>query len=325
MRLNIENLINHLQKKDSGVAIVIGTILLIAISISLVSVYLFYYIPYQSTVNEENYYMQTETAFNTLNSKMIQQNIVPGSFATQPIPLGIPGEPPFTTSSDSSLIFSNSTHDSYFSLSLKVNLTVKTQSGDITIPSIYANYTSTGILFTAANNQYTNKFGYALANGLVYTYSGNQSQLISRLNFLFSNNSGNFSLYSTILNLSGKDSSVGGYGSTVFQSEYELASNKTLSIGENSTSYNSTFEPGKITKIVVTKFTFISQGTLSRAFDFGLINAYNSTATKNFSSWFIDGYLKVTLSNSGLEIENVKSLNMNNLDVRYLETDILAL
>ena len=52
MRLNIANLINHLQKKDSGVAIVIGTILLIAISISLVSVYLFYYIPYQSTLNE---------------------------------------------------------------------------------------------------------------------------------------------------------------------------------------------------------------------------------------------------------------------------------
>lgn len=324
MRLNIENLINHLQKKDSGVAIVIGTILLIAISISLVSVYLFYYIPYQSTLNEENYYMQTETAFNTLNSKMIQQNIVPGSFATQPIPLGIPGEPPFTTSSDSSLIFSNSTQNSYFSLSFSVNLTVRTQAGNITIPS-NASYTSTGILFTSANNQYTNKFGYALANGLVYTYSGNQSQLISRLNFLFSNSFGNFSLYSTILNLSGKDSSVGGYGSTVFQSEYELASNRTLSIGENSTSYNHTFEPGNITKIVVTKFTFISQGTLSRAFDFGLINEYNSTAAKNYTSWFIDGYLKVTLSKMGLEIENVKNLNMNNLDVRYLQTDILAL
>ena len=325
MRLNIENLISHLQKKDSGVAIVIGTILLIAISISLVSVYLFYYIPYQGTLNEENYYMQTETAFNTLNSKMTQQNIVPGSFATQPIPLGIPGIPPFTTSSDSSLIFSNSSHDSYFSLSLLLNLTVKTQAGNVIIPSIYANYTSTGILYTAANNQYTSKFGYALTDGLVYTYSGNQSQLISRLNFLFSNNSGNFSLYSTILNLSGKDSSVGGYGSTVFQSEYELASNRSLFIGENSTLYNSTFEPGIITKIVVTKFTCIAQGTLSRAFDFGLINEYNSTAAKNYTSWFIDGYLKVILSNMGLKIENVKNLNMNNLDVRYLETDILAL
>ena len=324
MRLNIANLINHLQKKDSGVAIVIGTILLIAISISLVSVYLFYYIPYQSTLNEENYYMQTETAFNTLNSKMIQQNIVPGSFATQPIPLGIPGEPPFTTSSDSSLIFSNSTQNSYFSLSFSVNLTVKTQAGNITIPS-NASYTSTGILFTSANNQYTNKFGYALTDGMVFTYSGNQSQLISRMNFLFSNNSGNFSLYSTILNLSGKDSSVGGYGSTVFQSEYELASNRTLSTGENSTSYNSTLVSGLITKIVVTKFTFIAQGTLSRAFDFGLINEYNSAAAKNYTSWFIDGYLKVTLSKMGLEIENVKNLNMNNLDVRYLETDILAL
>ena len=324
MRLNIANLINHLQKKDSGVAIVIGTILLIAISISLVSVYLFYYIPYQSTLNEENYYMQTETAFNTLNSKMIQQNIVPGSFATQPIPLGIPGEPPFTTSSDSSLIFSNSTQNSYFSLSFSVNLTVKTQAGNITIPS-NASYTSTGILFTSANNQYTNKFGYALTDGMVFTYSGNQSQLISRMNFLFSNNSGNFSLYSTILNLSGKDSSVGGYGSTVFQSEYELASNRTLYIGENSTSYNSTLVSGLITKIVVTKFTFIAQGTLSRAFDFGLINEYNSAAAKNYTSWFIDGYLKVKLSKMGLEIENVKNLNMNNLDVRYLETDILAL
>lgn len=320
MQSIIQKVVGGMQRRDSAVAVVIGTILLIAISISLLTSYLFWFLPYQGTLNEQNYYLATESAFNSLDSKMINTQLVPGAFATQPINMGVPGEPPFTPATDTTVLFSNQSSTNSFSLHLVFNLTFS-KSNVSQNASEYFN--SSGLLYTAAQMQYVISYGFAITNGLVIRDQGTQSNLISNTNFLFSNNSDNFSLYTSMLDLRGKSSSVGGYGSTVFQAEYLSVKNQTLSVGANSTSFNSSVL-GNISSIKVLDLSLNITSPFASAYDRALIIQYNGSALSSSSHWFISHALEVNLTGNNLLVKNIKILNVEVLSVEFLQAEILA-
>ncbi len=322
MQSIIQKVVGGMQRRDSAVAVVIGTILLIAISISLLTSYLFWFLPYQGTLNEQNYYLATESAFNSLDSKMINTQLVPGAFATQPINMGVPGEPPFTSATDTTVLFSNQSSTNSFSLHLVFNLTFSTAQGHQNA-SASEYFNSSGLLYTAAQMQYVISYGFAITNGLVIRDQGTQSNLISNTHFLFSNNSDNFSLYTSMLDLAGKSSSVGGYGSTVFQAEYLSVKNQTLSVGANSTSFNSSII-GTISSINVLGLSLNITSPFANAYDRALIIQYNGSALSSSSHWFISHALVVNLTGNNLLVKNIKILNVEALSVEFLQAEILA-
>lgn len=319
----VQYIVKGLRNKDDGVAVIIGSIMLIAIFISLISTYLFWYLPYQGTLNEQNYYLQTESAFNSLESKMTGPHLVPGAFATQPIPLGIAGEPPFSVASDTSLSFSNYSSTNSFSLHLGFNLTFNTTNGHKNVTASEY-YNSSGLLYTSAQMQYIINYGYAITNGLVIRNEGNQSGLISGTHFTFENNTNNFTLYTSLLNLSGKTETVGGYGSTILQAEYISVENQSLYLNSNATSYNTSII-GTISSINLSNLSLNITSPFARAIDTALISQYNISARSSSSHWFIYHALEVNLTGNNLLIKNIKMLKMETLSVEFSQAELLAL
>jgi FlaG/FlaF family flagellin (archaellin) len=319
----IDKLVKGLRERDSGVAVVVGTIMLIAIFISLLTAYLIWYIPYQGTFNEENYYLETQSAFTSLENKLNTNSLVPGAIITQSIPIGIMGEPPFTTQTDTSVIFSHSSSN-MFSLNLSFNVTVKTQSSSVS-RNFNEGFESFGLLSSSAQMQYLLSYGYAIENGLLFRDEGTQSGLLSGTHFDLTNSSDHFSLYAGILNVSGPSESVGGYGAAIFQSEFSILANTSLAVGQNTSTTGLNLVSGAITNITLSNMTYFINGSMSRAFDFGLISEYNSSAAANFSSWTFMHALQIKLTGDSLEIHNIKKLQMKVLTINYGELDILAL
>lgn len=323
MKLTIKSLITHLQKKDSGVAVVIGTILLIAISISLISAYLFYYLPYDGSLNEQTYYTQTEAAFNSLHIKMDNPSLVPGSIITQSIPIGVKGIPPFTTFTDTSVSYTNSSAKSSFSLVAKFNVTVHTAS-------LYKNYTlnetfnSGGMLCSSAQLQYLNNFGYILTNGMLIRNEGKDSSLLSGMGFSFTNTSGSYSLFSSLIDLNGSTQYDGGYGSAIFQAEYSSIDNITIYVGENSTAANLGLAPGTITNITLLSYNYTSNMTFSDLLNNYLISHYNTSSTGDLWA-FHNNSFTVHLDGNRLRIITSKSIKLSSISIDYMEADLLAL
>lgn len=313
-----------MQKKDSGVAVVIGTIMLIAIAVSLMSTYLFWYIPYEGTFNEQNYYLQTQSAFSTLENKLNSNNIVPGAIVTQSIPIGISGEPPFTPETDSTVIFSNSTSN-MFALSISYNVTVDNKVTGLKNYTFTNTYNSTGMVYSVAQLQYLISYGYAIENGLLFRDEGVQSGLLSGSHFSMQNLSGNFTLSAEFLNISGQGVSVGGYGAAIFQSEFSIIQNTTLNLGENSSLVNKGFVSGTIAGITVKSISYYVNGTFAKAFDLALINEFNYSAESNYTSWAFMHVMSVTLKGSSLLLHNTRIMKMKSLSLGYGSTDLLAL
>lgn len=324
MKLTIKSLIYHMQKKDSGVAVVIGTILLIAISISLISAYLFYYLPYDGALNEQTYYTQTEAAFNSLQIKMNNPSLVPGSIITQSIPIGVKGIPPFTTYTDTSVSYTNSSVKSSFSIVAKFNVTVHTASLNKNY-TLEETFNSSGMLCSSAQLQYLNNFGYILTNGMLIRNEGKASSLLSGMGFSFTNVSDHYSLFTSLIELNGSTQYDGGYGSAIFQAEYANIDNTTLSINENSTTANLGLAPGTITNITLISYNYTANMTFSDLLNNYLIDHYNSSSIGDSKWTFYNDRFTVHLTGNLLRITINRDIKLSSISIDYMEADLLAL
>ena len=79
------------KKEESGIAEVIGAILLFAVLITLFTSFMVWYIPAQTSANETHYETQNKAALGNLVSDLHSPSISAGSTVSASVPLGISG------------------------------------------------------------------------------------------------------------------------------------------------------------------------------------------------------------------------------------------
>ena len=94
--------------KDSGVAVVIGALLLTVIGLTLFTSFVLWYVPYNTAENQQTSLNTQTSAFVSL-SQQLSSNLYPGEVVTQSIQLGVSGVPPFSQAADTPLSFTNNT------------------------------------------------------------------------------------------------------------------------------------------------------------------------------------------------------------------------
>ena len=104
------------DNEDSAVSEIIGALLLFAIGTTVLTGFILWYVPSTGMTNDQGYQSATQSAFTTLDSKILSPSLAPGSAVSQSFPLGVSGAPPFSSPTDSSLCYSNN-----FSASMKEN------------------------------------------------------------------------------------------------------------------------------------------------------------------------------------------------------------
>lgn len=146
------------DNEDSAVSEIIGALLLFAIGTTVLTGFILWYVPSTGMTNDQGYQSATQSAFTTLDSKILSPSLAPGSAVSQSFPLGVSGAPPFSSPTDSSLCYSNNFSASMkenFSLSYYNRLPVKSNliaaATNATPSSIYNNIYADNQFFYSVN------------------------------------------------------------------------------------------------------------------------------------------------------------------------------
>ena len=107
--------------------------------------------PSTGTNNDISYQGSTQSAFSSLDSKMLNPSVTPGSGLSQSFPLGISGTPPFTPSQSTNLYYSNNFNGT-LKYGMNVNYTNVVTKKNVTVAAC-ANATSSNI----ENNNYVDQ------------------------------------------------------------------------------------------------------------------------------------------------------------------------
>ena len=144
--------------EDSAVSEIIGALLLFAIGTTVLTGFILWYVPSTGMTNDQGYQSATQSAFTTLDSKILSPSLAPGSAVSQSFPLGVSGAPPFSSPTDSSLCYSNN-----FSASMKENYSLNYYNRiTYTNNTIVANANATNS--NIYNNIYAdNQFAYSVS------------------------------------------------------------------------------------------------------------------------------------------------------------------
>lgn len=138
-------------REDKGVSEIIGAILLFAIASVLLTSFILWYVPSTGTNNDISYQGSTQSAFSSLDSKMLNPSVTPGSGLSQSFPLGISGTPPFTPSQSTNLYYSKN-FNATLKYGMDVNYTNIVTKKTVTVAAC-ANATSNNI----ENNNYVDQ------------------------------------------------------------------------------------------------------------------------------------------------------------------------
>ncbi|MCI2412870.1 hypothetical protein [Cuniculiplasma divulgatum] len=158
-------------KEDKAVSEIIGAILLFAIASVLLTSFILWYVPSTGTNNDISYQSSTQNAFSSLDSKMINPSVTPGSGISQSFSLGISGTPPFTPSQSTNLYYSDN-FNANLSYGMNVNYTNIVTKKTVSIAAC-ANASSSNILNNVeVNNQFTYSINFiesGLSSGFFWT------------------------------------------------------------------------------------------------------------------------------------------------------------
>ena len=144
-------------KEDKAVSEIIGAILLFAIASVLLTSFILWYVPSTGTNNDLSYQSSTQNAFSSLDSKMINPSVTPGSGISQSFSLGISGTPPFTPSQSTNLYYSNN-FNANLSYGMNVNYTNIVTKKTVSVAAC-ANASVSNIL---DNNYVSSQFKYSV-------------------------------------------------------------------------------------------------------------------------------------------------------------------
>ena len=139
------------RKPEKAVSEIIGAILLFAIASVLLTSFILWYVPSTGTNNDLTFQGSTQSAFSSLDSKLLDPSNTPGSSISQSFPIGISGTPPFTPTQSTNLYYSNN-FNATLNYSLQVNYTNVIKTKTVSVAAC-ANATTSNII----NNNYVDQ------------------------------------------------------------------------------------------------------------------------------------------------------------------------
>lgn len=311
------------KQEDSGVAEIVGAILLFAVLISLFTSFIAWYVPVQTTNNEVHYEQQTKSSMGSLISQI--HNGVPDSASTlsQSIDLGISGVSIFSSSQDTE--FSVLPGSTSFNASMAVQLVLNVTSPSGGLSNLYVNesYTASGIMASNGNTEYVTPINYVIEDGALFqNYGGSQpSNTLGPMPVGIVNNSGQYGLSVSVYG-------IGGQSVTYSASQSEI-----VNLYVNTSLYNSYVNGSSaslsgslytINRITLSNLNYTLNGTLLNAWNFGLFSKFNNTNpgysnVVGLSVWNFSGLpFRAYLYGNQLSLVNSRVVNLSSFSSEYL-------
>jgi FlaG/FlaF family flagellin (archaellin) len=200
------------KHEDNAVAEIIGTILVFAIVVSILTAFVAWYVPTEGASNEQSYQQAALTAFSELSSKLSSQSLQNGSIVVQSIPLGVNGVEPFEQSYATQLSSTSSSQAINFTLRFQLSVNY-TQSPDaksnLKIP---VNISGSGALLEYGSTNFITPETFSIQDGNLVSSYGTQSSSTSHGPMPVYISGGNGSAI-----LDTRAVSIGGYPLTISQ------------------------------------------------------------------------------------------------------------
>lgn len=320
------------NKEDKSVSEIIGTILIFAIVISLFTTFVLWYVPTIGTSNEQNYQLNAESAFSSLTSEFHSQQPISGNQISKNIPLGIKGVPPFSPSTDTYLSFSSgySNFWSEMNYSLKIGYFNPSTStyGNITVND---SFKGMGEISSYGNTQFIRPVEFVIQDGALIENNGQiePSSLKGPLPVSINNVSGGIHLYSTLLNLTGPDTTASEIGSTLLQFSYGNVSEISYSVGSAGLIGNQLVN---ITGITLTSFQYSLFSQFYDAWNFSMYREYvndsaaYNTVVSNSSYLFSNVPFQANVSKNFVLISNsIAAIPLQSVSISYVQLNLLRI
>lgn len=263
------------KREDSGVAEIVGAILLFAVVVSIFTSFMVWYIPAQTTSNEVNYEQQTQATMGDLITQ-IHNSAAEGSTISQSIALGISGVSIFSGPQDTqfSILPGSTTFNA--SLSFNTFLNVTNSSGVLSTKYFNESYTVSGVMVSNGNTEYITAIDYVVEDGALFqSYGNNQpSNSLGPLPIGIVNNSGQYALGLSIYGFTGQSVAYSSTQDQVVNLQvnasqyYNYVNGSTASLGGQQYTINS---------ISLNSLNYTINGTLLKAWNFGLFSQFNNT------------------------------------------------
>lgn len=296
--------------EDGAVAEVIGTILLVAVAIVVITGILAWYIPTTASSNEVQFQVAEKSAFSQAISMTNPQDLVNGTPVSLSFPLGIAGVPPFEPASATQIFLSTSPSGYNSSVVLNVSYTVSNSTAHHTIYSD-SSISSAGTLSSGSITQYVASIAYIMEDGsLIEAYGNGQvPSVLGSLPVAVSPGS----LFIMQSGFVGSPSTLTGTGSAtvtidpVFTSDIEVQNN---SLG----SYAG--QPVGISNITLNSINYTIDSTYADGWDYSLYHEFNSS-TAGYNSvisipaWNFSGYpISVHYGKGTISISSSKPIKL---------------
>ncbi len=251
--------------RDRAVAVVVGSILLVAIMVSFLTAFVAWYVPSNGNTNEVNFQKDTVESYLQLSNSFNSSSIVPGEYLTEPFQMGIAGVPPFTSASQTTMGVSG--NSSSFSAVFNLVLNVTYQNGNYQVVKTGLNIT--GYIYSDAYFQYTNKIQYVFEDGyLIEIYEpGHTGQALGTLPVSMNGNN----LLLKGFSLEGGNRSVASTSSMILTLEVKsLNASIDISVG-------SQFDNNTVSGISVVNLSYVFHSPYSGLLEGALSKALNPT------------------------------------------------
>ncbi len=319
---------------DDSVAVVIGALLTFVIVVSLMSAFVLWYVPSNGQTNELNYDLQTENSFIQMQNQMGNGTIFPNQFVVQSFTVGIPGTPPFSSNSDTQILFKNS---GAYSANISYGLTVKFDyNGALHVSNIEGKSTSNGQILVDAFTSFVPPEIYCYQDNTIVErqVGSNFSQIIGALPFEISTTSSGISLRTSQFSISGNNTSYGGFGSTIVTMQYSHLNQNNFFKNENLTVYDpqtGTYTPAVVSAISLDYLDYNITNQGSSAWNSTLFTKYakpgSLTGNKTVGvQWLFSSYdFKAEYLNNTFSIESTSSFSLYSANLDQFTLNLLEL
>lgn len=256
--------------RDNGVAVVIGALLTFVIVITLLGSYVLWYVPSNGQQLDQKFLSDTENSLLQLQNKLDNSSASPNEFVIQSFPLGIAGTPPFSQNSFTSINFEN--NSSQFNSSLSFSLVVDVTYGGA-LHLVYSNYTfySSGEIVVDATTPFITPSSFHVQDSaIVQGQTGsNYYQMMGFLPFNVKNTTSGIYINATELNITGNQTSLSGYGTTIMTLQYSYSNLTDEFHGETISTPNGTggFTSAVVDGINLTAFNYTVNGSQVQAWN----------------------------------------------------------
>ena len=270
------------KREDSGVAEIVGAILLFAVLISLFTSFMVWYIPAQTTSNEVHYEQQTKSSMGSLTSQLHNGFPGPGSTISQSVDLGISGVSIFSPPQDTQFSILPQSTSFNASLAFNITLNVTNSTGAVSLKYFNESYAVSGIMASNGNTEYVTSINYVIEDGALFqNYGGSEpTNSLGPMPLGIVNNSGQYSLSLSIFGVNGQSVSYSSSQEQVVNmivnssQYYSYANGSSASIGGEQDFGNG---------ITLVKINYFIKGTLLDARHFWLFSEVNSTNPRDAS------------------------------------------